>query len=258
MQDYQTIARILRLSTELKGEQLLEAVCEKIVSLPRWSLIIDNADYIDLFRYSGRRYTRKECLRENIPKFAKESATVVWTSRDERTVNTLVGPGCGIEVAGMNDSEAWELFKITTNITITDADTQANTETQRLFNELQWLALPISQAGAFMRRASMSASDYFALLSDDNHRWELLQSSEAASDQRHSGPGVPNSVPGTWRISIERIRQENELAYHILHVLAYLDNKKSRMPLWKKQRNITADVPLVTAHPGHPIKDNTL
>ncbi|CAG9985604.1 unnamed protein product [Clonostachys byssicola] len=225
MQDYKNIARKLRLSAELKGEQLLEAVCEKIESLPRWSLIIDNADDIDLLRHSGRRYTRRDCLRKYIPKSASVSATVVWTSRDERIIGTLVGAGCGIEIAGMNSSEARKLFEITTNRMITDGDTQANAETQQLFNELQWLALSISQAGAYMRRASMSAGEYLALLSDDNRRWELHQSSEAASDQSHSRPGVPNSVPGTWRISIERIRQENELAYHILHVLAYLDNK---------------------------------
>jgi hypothetical protein len=69
----------------------------------------------------------------------------------------------------VNDSKAWALFESTTNTVIVDGDTQANTETQKLLNELQWLALPISQAGAFM--ASMSASDYLALLSNDNHRW---------------------------------------------------------------------------------------
>ncbi|CAH0043367.1 unnamed protein product [Clonostachys solani] len=225
MQDYKNIARKLRLGASLKGEQLLEAVCDKMESLPRWSLIIDNADDIDLFGSSGRTYTRRDCLRKYIPKSARESATVVWTSRDEKIVGTLVGPGCGIEIAGMNDSEARELFKRTTDTMITDGDTQANAETLKLFNDLEWLALPISQAGTFMRRTSMPVGEYLARLSDDNRRWELLQSSEAVSDQSHSRPGVPNSVPGTWRISIERIRQENELAYHILHVLSYLDNK---------------------------------
>ncbi|CAH0028934.1 unnamed protein product [Clonostachys rhizophaga] len=225
MQDYKHIARKLRLGESLKGEQLLEAVCEKMESLPRWSLIIDNADDINLYGDSGERCTRRDSLKRFIPKSARESAAVVWTSRDEKIVGTLVGVGCGIEIAGMNASEARALFEITTNITLTDGDTQADAETQRLFNELQWLALPISQAGAFMKRTSTSAGEYLALLSDDNHRWELLQSSEAASTQRHSRLGVPNSVPGTWRISIERIREENKLASHILHVLSYLGNK---------------------------------
>ncbi|VUC37985.1 unnamed protein product [Clonostachys rosea] len=223
MQDFKSIARKLRLSGALKSEQLLEAVCDRMESLPRWSLIIDNADDIDLFK--RQKYTKGKCLQQYIPHSARESATVVWTSRDERIVGALVELGCGIEINGMTSSEARALLQLTTEKPMIEGDAQADADTLKLFNELQWLALSISQAGTFMKRTWTTVGEYLALLSDDNHRWELLQSSEAESYQSRIGPGVPSSVPGTWRISIERIRQDNPLAYHILHVLSYLDNK---------------------------------
>ncbi|KAH7112256.1 hypothetical protein B0J13DRAFT_461501, partial [Dactylonectria estremocensis] len=53
-------------------------------------------------------------------------------------------------------------------------------------------------------------------------RWELLQETEV---DRHRKPNVSNSVLETWAISIDRIRRESEMAYRILHVMAYMDNR---------------------------------
>jgi hypothetical protein len=64
--------------------------------------------------------------------------------------------------------------------------------------------------------------EYLALLKQCKSRWDMLK--KTAYD-RHRRPEVPNSVLETWRISIERIREESEMSYRILHVIAYLSSQ---------------------------------
>ena len=48
---------------------------------------------------------------------------------------------------------------------------------------------------------------------------------KATEFDRHRRRDVPNSVLETWSISIERIRLDNEMAYRILHIIAYVNNQ---------------------------------
>ncbi|KAM0334754.1 hypothetical protein ACHAPQ_004939 [Fusarium lateritium] len=91
-----------------------------------------------------------------------------------------------------------------------------------LLEELQCLPLAVSQAGAYMRRMSMTAEEYLSRLKQGKSRWEVLKVSDT---DRHRRPEVSNSVLETWRISTERIRVESEISYRILHVIAYVDSQ---------------------------------
>ncbi|KAM7213397.1 hypothetical protein V8F06_011247 [Rhypophila decipiens] len=93
-------------------------------------------------------------------------------------------------------------------------------DAEKLLQELQWLPLAISQAGAYLRRTSTPITEYLSKLAEE--RWQTLKETEF---DRHRRPNVPNSVLETWNISIERIRRENKMAYRIMHIIAYVNNQ---------------------------------
>ncbi|UKZ62718.1 uncharacterized protein TrAtP1_003952 [Trichoderma atroviride] len=103
-----------------------------------------------------------------------------------------------------------------------DASAVADTEIDRLLEELQRLPLAVSQAGAYLRRTSMTIKEYLELLMQGSSRWDLLKTNDF---DRHRRPEVSNSVLETWKISTRRIREESELSYRLLHIIAYVDNQ---------------------------------
>ncbi|CAG9946679.1 unnamed protein product [Clonostachys rosea f. rosea IK726] len=219
IQDYKLIAQKLGLDDTKNEENLLEAVRDKIESLESWVLVIDNTDDIRIFFPGQSSKETAANLIRYIPQSAGKSGTVPWTSRDER-IDAIVGPGRAIEISRMTEGEGRKLLYTKWNAKNSGAKDDTIT---KLLEELEWLALAISQAGAFMRRTQILASEYLSMLSRKKHRWELFKASETADIQQT--PGVPNSVLGTWHISIERVQKENQLAYHILNVLAYVNNQ---------------------------------
>ncbi|CAG9977745.1 unnamed protein product [Clonostachys byssicola] len=218
VQNYKTIARKLGLDDTQNEENLLGAVRDRIESLESWVLVIDNTDDIKVF-LPGQSAKKTANLIRYIPQSAGKSGTVLWTSRDER-IDEIVGSGRAIEISRMTEAEGRELLYTKWN----KKDSGAKDATiTKLLAELEWLALAISQAGAFMRRTQTRANEYLSMLSKKKHRWALFKASETAGIQQT--PGVPNSLLGTWHISIERMQKENQLAYHILNALAYVNNQ---------------------------------
>lgn len=95
--DYQIIARHLGIDTQLKKEDLLDAVRNSIEALESWVLILDNADDLSLFGVARKEQSNTSIsLSGQVPR--APSGTVLWTSRDERIVGTLIGPRRGIRV----------------------------------------------------------------------------------------------------------------------------------------------------------------
>ncbi|GAB1317573.1 Violaceus kinesin [Madurella fahalii] len=222
-QDYKAIARKLGLD-KLDGEKLLTAVRERIESGPAWLLVLDNADDLALFgvgrtsrNTSYRQAEESTSLYDYVPKVG--AGTVLWTSRDERIVGTLVGSQRGIQVGKMSPDEARILLETSRNEKI---GIEEAVDAEKLLEELQWLPLAISQAGAYLRRTSTPIREYLSKLAKGKERWRLLKATEF---DRHRRPDVPNSVLETWRISIERIRRDNKVAYRILHVIAFVNNQ---------------------------------
>ncbi|KNB18048.1 hypothetical protein FOXG_15699 [Fusarium oxysporum f. sp. lycopersici 4287] len=218
-QDYKVVARKLGLDRKLNGEELLVTVRDRIEAEPRWLLIIDNSDDLALFGVNVGPTTAQKAtsLLKYIPQGS--TGTVLWISRDKRIAGTLVGPRRGIQVAEMTVNEAAVLLEIARN---EKAWPQEATYTRALLEELHCLPLAISQAGAYMRRTLTPTKEYMSKLAEGKKRWRILNEVEF---DRHRRAEVPNSILETWNISIEQIRQENETAYKVLHILAYLDNQ---------------------------------
>ena len=194
---------------------MLDAVRNGIEALETWVLILDNADDLSLFGVgSESRSNTSTNLLGQVPRAL--SGTVLWTSRDERIAGTLVGPRRGIGVGPMTSHESNELLGIAGNLAISEDMSGA----AALLDELERLPLAISQAGAYMRRTSMPTEEYLALLKKGKKRWQILKEAEP---DRHRRPLTPNSILETWAISMERIREENKMAYRMMHVVAYLD-----------------------------------
>ncbi|KAL6804785.1 P-loop containing nucleoside triphosphate hydrolase protein [Trichoderma sp. SZMC 28013] len=214
-QDYKTIAQAFGIDQQLKSEELYEAVRDRIAAQPDWVLILDNADDLRLFGVNQAPGQTKS-LFQYIPRAS--TGTVLWTSRDAHITGTLVGSTRGIEVARMKSDEAETLLKITGNLEMG----RETSEVIALLEELQWLPLAITQAGAYMRRTSTSAKEYSSLLVQSKRRWDILKANEF---DRHRRPSMLNNVLETWSISIDRLRQEDEIAYNILNVLAYVANQ---------------------------------
>ncbi|KAL6901455.1 hypothetical protein GGI43DRAFT_357225 [Trichoderma evansii] len=212
--DYKVIGKRLGIDEKnIDGLELLDAVRCGIEARPRWVLILDNADDLRLFGV-GRT---GESLAKYIP--GGSQGTILWTSRDGRITGALVGSSRAIEVPSMTKDEATSLLELSMS---EDLKPSIDTEMNRLLEELQRLPLAISQAGVYMRRTRTPIKEYLNLLLQGTSRWDLLKMTDS---DRHRPSGVSNSVLETWRISIERIQEESELSYRILHVIAYLDSQ---------------------------------
>ncbi|PON29360.1 hypothetical protein TGAM01_v201609 [Trichoderma gamsii] len=213
--DYKIIGKKLGVSETLDGSDLLDAVRSSIEAQPRWVIVFDNADDLKLFGVADKNRTN-ESLYKYIPQGSH--GTVLWTSRDKKIEGTLVGATRGIMVPPMTRDEATSLLVAASGDTLAVDDEGIN----RLLEELQRLPLAVSQAGAYIRRTSMTVKEYLELLIHGSSRRDLLNMN---GFDRHRRPEVSNSVLETWKISTMRIREESELSYRILHVIAYLDNQ---------------------------------
>ncbi|KLU92790.1 hypothetical protein MAPG_11775 [Magnaporthiopsis poae ATCC 64411] len=237
-QDYQSIAKKLRLPADLQGEELLAAVRDRIEAEPSWVLILDNADDLKLFGVgwktpgaSGQSHrTTTDYAPKNLRQFVPRgpTGTVLWTSRDERIAGSLVVARQTINVARMEAGEAVKLLETMRNKAIDDTERD---NALALLAELDWLPLAISQAAAYMRRTQTPIKEYLSKLKGGKNRWRILRASEPDVHRRCE---VSNSILETWSISIEHIRRESETAYHILHVLSFLDNQNIPEPMVKK------------------------
>ncbi|KAF4460164.1 hypothetical protein FALBO_13061 [Fusarium albosuccineum] len=216
-QGYTTIAGVLGLNQEEDGHKPLKSVRHGIESLGRWLLVVDNADDLTLFGAGPATNRRKESFMEYIPK--GPNGTVLWTSRDEKISGSLVGSRRGISVAKMTLEESKMLLETWMARPIKQHETE---DAECLLRELQWLPLAISQAGAYMRRTDTSISEYLSRLKEEKGHSRVLK--ETVFD-RHRWKDAPNSILETWSISIRRLKEENEISYTILHILAYVDNQ---------------------------------
>ncbi|KAL8318561.1 hypothetical protein RB597_005713 [Gaeumannomyces tritici] len=237
-QDYQSIAKKLRLPANLQNEELLAAVRDRIEAEPSWVLVLDNADNLGLFGVGWRtpgasgqpHRTTTDYAPKNLRQFVPRgpTGTVLWTTRDERIAGSLVVARQTINVARMEAGEAVKLLETMRNQAIDDAERDNASE---LLAELDWLPLAISQAAAYMRRTRTPIKEYLSKLKGGKRRWRILRASEPDVHRRCE---VSNSILETWNISIEHIRQENEMAYNILHILAFLDNQNIPEQMMKK------------------------
>ncbi|KAK2022825.1 hypothetical protein LX32DRAFT_667788 [Colletotrichum zoysiae] len=222
-QDYEKTASKAGLAGKFQGKELLRAIREWIETQPRWLLIIDNADNLSIFGVgkgpvnTTQSTADETCLNDYIP--GAPVGTVLWTSRDQQIVGSLVGARRGVPVGRTTVYEATELFCVTRNEIVAVEEIDAVSE---LLDQLDHLPLAVSQAAAYIRRRPTPVAEYLSRLKEGKERWRVLQKSE---HDRHRRREVPNSILETWTISMEHIRQEDDTAYRILLTLPYVHNQ---------------------------------
>ncbi|KAF5633970.1 hypothetical protein F25303_8941, partial [Fusarium sp. NRRL 25303] len=166
--DYKTIGKKLGVDERLDGTDLLDAVRHAIEERSKWLMILDNADDLRLFGV-GRQATSEETnehQNQNLQKYVPctSQGTVLWTSRDAHIAGTLVGARRSVEVRSMIMEEATVLLAKIRDEPSTSGQATGEAGVDALLEELQCLPLAISQAGAYMRRLSMTAEQYLSLL----------------------------------------------------------------------------------------------
>ncbi|KAL6804166.1 P-loop containing nucleoside triphosphate hydrolase protein [Trichoderma sp. SZMC 28012] len=238
-QDFKSIAKNLCLPSNLVGEDLLMAVRHGIESNPPWVLILDNADNLRLF---GVDHTEQDASNLgtpvlNLDKFIPRGpkGQVLWTSRDERIAGGLVAVRRAINVPRMTPNEAKELFDSVRNNRVGNDEGR---HVAALLDELEWLPLAISQAAAYMRRTLTTVEEYVSKLKDGKKRWRILKQSQS---DRHRRQEVSNSILETWDISMKYLQVENDTAYQILRIHAYLDNQNIPIELVKQAAHYSDD-----------------
>ncbi|RBA11765.1 hypothetical protein FPRO05_14247 [Fusarium proliferatum] len=224
--DYKTIGKKLNVDQRLEGTDLLNAVRDEIEARSKWLMILDNADDLRLFgvHHKPRANETNGCQSQDLHVYVPYAAqgTVLWTSRDEQILGPLVKECRGINVEYMAMDEATTLLARTGGISLARGEALGEAGVNALLEQLQCLPLAILQAGTYMRRMLMTTEQYLSLLRQGKPQWEVLQAGDA---EQHGCPEVPSSVLETCRISMERIRVENELSYRMLHVITYVDSQ---------------------------------
>ncbi len=243
-QEYKAIAKKFGMASSLDGPELLMAVRERIEANPCWLLVLDNADNLALFgvgqTQSGEGQGQgtaevQHSLYDFVPR--GPTGTVLWTSRDSRIGGTLVGARRAVNVASMVEEEAKTLLKTVMCREIAEEESQNSTE---LLIELEHFPLAVSQAAAYIRRTATPIGEYLSKLRKRTKRWELLNGAEF---DRHRRRHVSNNIMQTWDISIQHIRQENQMACDILHTLAFVDNQNIPFELVARAAEIMKSPP---------------
>ncbi|KAH8649570.1 hypothetical protein BGZ61DRAFT_487953, partial [Ilyonectria robusta] len=184
------------LDSKLDGEDLFVVVRERIESEPRWLLVLDNADDLALFGV-GQTSDKSASLLDYVPR--GPTGMVLWTSRDERIAAPLLDRG---EASGSPERRARGCHGFARGASVAPL---AISQQERI-------------CGGRRHLSRSTCRDW----SREKERWRILKETEF---DRHRRLDIPNSILETWHISIDRIRQENEIAYKTLHIIAYLDNQ---------------------------------
>jgi hypothetical protein len=97
-QGYSDLAKIAKISPDLKGEDLLSAVKQWIEHQENWLLILDNADDLGIFKRTYSAFQEHQVQNPELLRFVPKSqtGTIIWTSRDGAIINSIVGVKQGV------------------------------------------------------------------------------------------------------------------------------------------------------------------
>ncbi|KAI9762477.1 MAG: hypothetical protein M1840_001237 [Geoglossum simile] len=220
-QSYAEIAKLAELPLDVREEELLNAVRLWIERQDNWLLVLDNADYLPLFKTHADHLGLGDAHRHELLRFVPRgrTGTILWTSRDKSIAGSLVNVEQGIEVRQMGHTEALTLFR---SLSHSNENARSSDSEDELLDILEGLPLAIAQATAFIRKTDITTKTYVEMLKSTADLPRLLDESYI---DRYRESDVPNSVMRTWLISMEQIAKENACAYKILHTIAFFDNQ---------------------------------
>ncbi|CAM1503560.1 Fc.00g011510.m01.CDS01 [Cosmosporella sp. VM-42] len=207
--------------------QLLEKVKIWLSSSCRqqpWLMIVDNADDIDVFQETEQDGS----LRDRMAKFIPESpnGAILFTTRNIEVAADLAPGRHLIYVEEPSPEECVNLMKGRLPIGIYEDE-----DLGRLAEELGYLPLALVQATAYVKKKSLSVSQYLQSLSESGES-ALIRMLECefrefgrdgGSDNR-----VPNAVARTWLVSFQAIERENKLAIELLNLAGCFDRQDIR------------------------------
>ncbi|TGO31373.1 hypothetical protein BPAE_0001g00010 [Botrytis paeoniae] len=222
IQDYSDLAKISRLPSDLKAEDLLSAVKRWIENQRDWVIVFDNADDLRIFK---RSYSPSETQQAHDPKLLRfvprsQTGTIIWTSRDRRICGTITDSWRGIEVKAMDNEQATNLFR---NLSEISELTSSKNEKSilELLESLGNLPLAIVQAASYIRNTKISVPQY--LKSFESEQSDLLN--EEFQDLYRHDSDIPNAVMRTWHISMKKIAEESPCTERILNIITFFNNK---------------------------------
>jgi tetratricopeptide (TPR) repeat protein len=225
--DYTIIAKQAGLKTELKGAELLTAVCNWLKKQTNWLLVLDNADDIRLFKDEFPRSDKNEStaspsLLQYVPQTS--AGSILWTTRDGKIGGSLVGQNQSVMVGKMTSKESLKLLRHSNANEDSHEFTPPSVDEERLLGPegLDGLPLAITQAEKFMAATDTSVTEYIQMFNESQQ--EVLD--EEYPDEYRSE--MPNSVMQTFLISMKAITTEGsdgEIAGRILKTIAFFDNQ---------------------------------
>jgi hypothetical protein len=191
-QGYSDLAKIAKISPDLKGEDLLSTMKQWIEHQENWLLILDNADDLGIFKRTYSAFQEHQVQNPELLRFVPKSqtGTILWTSRDGAIINSIVGVKQGVEVGAITAREALDLFQ-----TLSRQDNSEPLESEdmllELLQRLQNLPLAIAQAAAYIRKAKVSVQQYLNFFHESESRQLNLLDQEF---KMHTGGPICQTV----------------------------------------------------------------
>ncbi|KAH6658616.1 kinesin light chain 1 [Truncatella angustata] len=188
------------------NDHMIEAV-KAWLSLPgntRWLAVYDNYDNPRLTNHSNDRGI-------DIHRFLPSSyqGSIVITTRLSQ-----VDIGHRIQIKKLESIyDCLKVLSETSGRTIPLDDMDA----KGLVEELDGLPLALATAGAYIRHAAITVSDYLRLYQSS---WARLHSSTPSL-----GSYQDRTLSSTWQVSYKHLQEQNPLAAHLLQWWAYFDNE---------------------------------
>ncbi|KAF2851255.1 TPR-like protein [Plenodomus tracheiphilus IPT5] len=196
-----------------------DAICESMHSWlegPRsgaWVLVLDGMDNCEL---EARKF------------LPVRNGNIIVTTRTENVRGDLVPLRQCVAIAEMTSVDALDLFRISSEVDLSDSDVLE--EAEELLVKLDHMALPITQAAAYIRRKRISISEYM----------RLFDQSQQDKEEALSHPTVYYPEPAkrssmitmtTWLVTFKGIGSESPESLELLGQMALLDPTNIRKDL---------------------------
>lgn len=214
-QAYAEISKKLDIRKNSEDEGLRESVrrCLSSKESGKWLLVVDNADDIEILFGSSES---TDVIHQYLP--GSDHGVILLTTRS-RDVALAVG-GEVVELPEMNVEEAKSLM---TNSLLDKTLLNDEKGVATLLEQLTYLPLAITQAGAYLNRNRVSIAKYVELLTGTEQDVVGLMSREFHDSTRYKGSA--NAVATTWLVSFRQIQNLDHTATKLLLFLSCIEPK---------------------------------
>lgn len=182
-----------------------------------WLMIVDNADDSTVLLRSITNGTAPFRLIDYLPDSNK--GVILFTTRSRKAAEDLT-PRRVLELMDMSKDEARQLLVGCIKKQSLLRDEMAVSELLKL---LEYLPLAIVQAAAFIRKNSISASEYVSFMKRADEEINLFSEHFEDPSRYHE---LDNTIAKTWHISFDQIRKKDPLAADYLSFMACIDHIK--------------------------------